>query len=296
MPPFTLVSVKPLTMERSNRLINMYVLSPFVWRDGEHWRILVRAVPRRDDDPRLKMAEIWHGTSEDGFHFKMDIAPALFPGPDEADLDGCEDPTVILAHDGLSVWYTGYNERQKMGRLMLARGPAPNLLEKHGVILNSTDRFKNPKEATIVPADNGWRMYFEYARDGASLIGQARTDLLDGIWQDRSDGPIEPRRDKWDAWHLSPGPVIGGRSDAPVMFYNGATKEAQWRIGWAVFDKGLSRLVARCDEPLVVPDGKRSDGDSDIAFAASAVEYDGDVRIYFSQSDRDIRCAMIRRG
>ena len=160
----------------------------------------------------------------------MDIAPALFPGPDEADLDGCEDPTVIAAPDGLSVWYTGYNEQQKMGRLMLARGASPNLLEKHGVVLESTDRFKNPKGATIVWADNGWRIFFEYARDDASLIGEARTGLLNGVWRDRSEGPIKPRKDKWDSWHLSPGPVIGERSDTPVMFYNGATKDAQWRI------------------------------------------------------------------
>ena len=296
MPPYTLVSVKPLTKERSNRLTNMYVLSPFVWRDGEHWRILVRAVPRRDDEPRLKMAEIWHGTSDDGLHFKMDIAPAIFPGPDEPDLDGCEDPTVVWARGGMRVWYTGYNEKQKTGRIMLARGARPNLLEKHGVVLDSTVRFRNPKEATIVPADNGWRMFFEYARDGASLIGEARADLLDGSWQHRADGPIKPRKDRWDAWHLSPGPVIGERSDAPVMFYNGATKDAKWRIGWATFDQGLSRIMARCEEPLVVPDGKQSDGDSDIAFAASAVEHDGDIRIYFSQSDQDIRCATIRRG
>ena len=31
MPGWELVSVEPLTMHRTNRLANMYVLSPFVW-------------------------------------------------------------------------------------------------------------------------------------------------------------------------------------------------------------------------------------------------------------------------
>ncbi len=295
MSGFELVSVEPLTMARTNRLAEMYVLSPFVWRDRERWRIMVRAVPRRDDEPRLKMAEIWHGVSNDGLYFEMDIAPALFPGPDKPDLDGCEDPTVLAGRDGLRVWYTGWNQAEQTGRIMMARGDDARALEKQGVALDSTAAFKNPKEATLVRAEDGWRLFFEFARDEASLIGEAAALRLDGPWRERKAGPIEPREDKWDCWHLSPGPVIGENGDAPVMFYNGATKDAAWRIGWATFDKGFSRVVARCDEPLVSPDGVNEDGGTDIAFAASAVEHDGAIRIYFSQSDRDIRCATVRR-
>ncbi len=34
------------------------------------------------------------------------------------------------------------------------------------------------------------------------------------------------------------------------MFYNGATKDAKWRIGWGSFNRGLSRIMARCGVPL----------------------------------------------
>ena len=294
-PAFKLILVKPLTMARCNRLANMYVLSPFVWRDRGRWRIFVRAVPRRDDEPRLKMAEVWHGVSSDGYHFEMDAAPTIFPGPDLADLDGCEDPTVLPGKDGLRVWYTGFNQAQEKGRIMLARG-ALDALEKVGVALDSTKLFANPKEPTVVAADKGWRMMFEYARGGASLIGEARAESLDGPWRDRKPGPIEPRAGSWDCWHLSPGPIVGEGSDAPAMFYNGATRDAEWRIGWALFDRDVSRVVARGEEPLISPDDTRDDGATDIAFAASAVEHDGEIRIYFSQSDRDIRCAIVRRA
>ena len=295
MPGWQLVSVEPLTMHRTNRLANMYVLSPFVWRDGDLFHLLVRAVPRRDDEPRLKMAEIWHGTSADGRHFEMETAPVIFPGPDLVDLDGCEDPTVHVDDGTLRVWYTGFNEKQKTGRLILARGPDVARLTKAGLAIDSTPDFTNPKEATVAAIGaEGWRMYFEYARDGASLIGQAETDDLDGPWRDIAESPLSPRTDQWDCWHMSPGPVIGEGTPRPTMFYNGATQDAAWRIGWATFDQRLTRIVERCDEPLIVPEPSLGEGESDIAFAASAVEMDDHVLVYFSQSDQDLRCATVR--
>lgn len=295
MRGWELVSVEPMTMHRTNRLANMYVLSPFVWRDSELFHLLVRAVPRRDDEPRLKMAEIWHGTSIDGRRFEMETAPVIFPGPDLIDLDGCEDPTVRMDGDTMRVWYTGYNEKQKTGRLILARGPDVTRLAKAGLAIDSTPALINPKEATVAAMGaRGWRMYFEYARDGASLIGQATTDDLDGPWSDIGESPLSPRADNWDCWHMSPGPVIHEGTRRPTMFYNGASQDAAWRIGWASFDKRLTRVVDRCEEPLIVPVSSRPVGESDIAFAASAVEMDDHVLLYFSESDQDLRCAVVR--
>ncbi len=194
MSGWEVAGIEPITMHRSNRLADMYVLSPFVWREGGMFHLLTRAVPRRDDDPRLKMAEIWHGTSEDGLHFEMESAPTLFPGPDLVDLDGCEDPTVRVDKGTMRVWYTGYNEQQKTGRLLLARGPAVAKLAKAGIAIDSSPDFTNPKESTVAAVGSSdWRMYFEYAANGASLIGQASADNLDGPWENVAQSPITPR-------------------------------------------------------------------------------------------------------
>ena len=296
MAQFEVVSITPMTMTRHNRLANMYVLSPYVWRDADGFHLLIRAVPRRDDEPRLKMAEIWYGTSADGRHFDMGEAPVIFPGPDLADLDGCEDPTVDVRDGLVRVWYTGFNQKQEAGRLMLARGPSVAKLAKAGVMIDTRPpRYANPKEATLVTLDEQrWRLYFEYARDGASLIGQADSSDLDGGWENAADAPLTPRPEGWDCWHLSAGPVVGDGGNHPVMFYNGATQNAQWRVGWAAFDKHYTTVVARSDDPLIVPDTV-GDGATDIAFAASAVETDEGILLYFSQSDQDLRCALIRR-
>ena len=294
---FEVMSTAPMTMSRPNRLANMYTLSPYVWRDEGAYHLLIRAVPRRDDEPRLKMAEIWYGSSDDGNYFEMSEAPVIFPGPDLADLDGCEDPTVNVHGDIIRIWYTGYNERQKIGRLMLARGPHISRLGKAGVMIDTRPpRFANPKEATLVAlADDKWRLFFEFARDGASLIGQADSDDLDGGWGEATDSSLTPRPDSWDAWHLSAGPVIDQQTNHPIMFYNGATQGAEWRIGWAAFDKTYTKVVDRSDEPLITPEQLVGESATDIAFAASAVEDGDDIRLYYSQSDQDLRVAILRR-
>ena len=109
---FEVIETAPMTLTRPNRLADMYTLSPFVWREDDGYHLLLRAVPRRNDEPRLKIAEIWHGLSADGLHFEMDEAPVIFPGPDLADLDGCEDPTVLVTDGQLRVWYSGWNQQQ----------------------------------------------------------------------------------------------------------------------------------------------------------------------------------------
>ncbi len=243
------------------------------------------------------MAEIWHGTSDDGLHFEMESAPTLFPGPDLVDLDGCEDSTVHVDKGTMRVWYTGYNEQQKTVRLLLARGPDVGKLAKAGLAIDSSPDFTHPKEATVVAVGSGgWRMYLEYAANGASLIGQVSADDLDGPWANVAQSPITPRPGKWDCWHLSAGPIIGEGAARPTIFYNGATQDAAWRIGWATFDESLTELAERCVEPLVCPQEPLSAGSTDFAFAASAVERDGTALLYYSQSDQDLRCATIRRG
>ena len=294
MKGFAVEAIEPMTLSRHGRLSDMYVLSPFVWKSGKGFEMLIRAVPRRDDEPRLKMAEIWWGTSDDGLHFDMDRAPVIFPGPGLDDLDGCEDPTVIVDKGRTHMWYTGWNQQQATGRLLYAAGPDAERLVKQRLVLDSRPPYANPKEATVVPSGDGrWRLFFEYADGDASKIGMATADDLEGPWA--IDGPaIDIRKDHWDCWHLSTGPIVGAGTDRPVMFYNGATQDAHWRIGWAAFDKDYAKIVARGVEPVIAPENVTK-GATDIAFASSAIESGGRVYLYYSISDQDIHRATLRR-
>jgi len=159
-------------------------------------------------------------------------------------------------------------------------------------VLTEPNRYRNAKETAVVRAADGtWRMFFEYA-DGRSLIGMAEASSLDGPWEPRPD-PFGTRDGHWDSWHLSPGPIVGAGTDAPVLFYNGADDQTRWRIGWAQLDADCRSVVARSDEPTIVPP-EVSGEDSDIAFAASAVEDGDSLWVYYSVSDKDLVRARLQ--
>lgn len=223
----------------------------------------------------------------------MDPAPSIFPGPDGADIDGCEDPTVLASDGELRVWYTGYHAAERTGRLLAARGPDASRLTKTGVAIDSRAPFLNPKEAALAPAGGGWRMFFEYARDGVSTIGMATATTPDGPWQPTGDAPLAGRPGGWDGAQISPGPLIRTGSDRPIMFYNGADEEGKWRVGWAVFDRDLTRVVARCDEPVVVPTDLPGPDARDMAFVASAIDREGSATLYYTVADEDLRFAEV---
>lgn len=290
---FAVAEVTPLQLERKSPLAEMYTLSPFVWREDATYKLLVRAVPR-SNMPAKKIARIYYAESTDGIRFKMGGEPVIAPGPGEDDEDGCEDPTVAMVGGTYYVYYTGWNERAKRGKLLLAAGPDPYHLEKRGVALPSKRDCENPKEATIVQAGDGtWRLFFEFAAGGASKIGIASAPAVDGPWTVLA--PLfNARPDRWDSWHLSTGPVLRSDPKHPVMFYNGANRQADWRIGWAVFDDHFTNVFARCHDPMITAPPRAKLGDTDIAFAASSIEAEDAIHLYYSIADKDMFCASIR--
>lgn len=276
---------------RKSPLLEMFVLSPFVWHSGDGYQVLVRAV-NHSPIPADKIARVYAGTSHDGLRFQMGDHPVIAPGPDEADKDGAEDPTVMVEDGELHVYYTGWNQATLTAQLMLASGPDVQHLRKRGVSLPSTPTHRDTKEATLARLPDGsWRLFFEYAAGGHSLVGLASGPSIDGPWTVQP--PLfHPRENHWDSWHLSTGPMLRSDPERPVMFYNGADKEGCWKIGWIAFDECYTRVVARSDEPLVVP-GPVESPYRDIAFANSLVETGEAVWLYYSVADMDIRRATI---
>jgi predicted GH43/DUF377 family glycosyl hydrolase len=225
--------------------------------------------------------------------FSMGAQPVIAPGPGDEDQDGCEDPTLAVVDGTYYVYYSGWNEAHHVGQLLLATGPNCDHLQKRGIALAASPGLGNPKEATIVPvADGTWRLFFEYAAEGASRIGIASSPAVDGPWTVQ-DPLFAARPGCWDGWHLSTGPLLNADPQRPIMFYNGATQDTHWRIGWVAFDAEFTRVVARSDEPLITPPVPKGDT-TDIAFAASAVARDDEVWLYYSVADKDMFRATIQ--
>ncbi len=269
-PGFTIERTEAVLLRGCGELDSRDLMSPYVWQyDSGVYGILVRGVPRGghyDTDT----GKIWYGESSDGLNFAMRDQPILVPDPQGLDAGGCEDPTLVI-HDGRwLIYYTGVDPGHSCGQMLYAEGTGPDDLVKRGIALASSKTEGNTKEATVNQTkDGGWRLFYEYARDDASLIGLAIGEGVAGPWHEQPQ-PFAPRPAQWDSWHLSPGPLLTHDQDYPVMFYNGATHDAHWRIGWVVFDRDYSRIVARCDDPLITPP-VAAPGGVDIAFAASCL-------------------------
>jgi len=295
MVAFVVEQVDAVWLIAGDPLKSMDWMSPYVWPgpDKKLW-MMMRGVPNPmdSDDPT---GIIWCGYSEDGLTFHMDARPVITPGPEVIDFGGVEDPTVVQTDDGMLVYYTGVHADRRQGSLLLAAGPNPYQLEKREVVLKAPAGEGNFKEATLLEApDKSWRLFYEFARDGASRIGMARAPELGVEWTAMEE-MVPVREDSWDNWHLSPGPIIQCANRDPVMFYNGATHDARWRIGWVTFDQSCNCITGRGVEPLLMPPPATDRAATDIAFAASAIlQQDGAIHLYYSLEDRLISRAVIR--
>jgi predicted GH43/DUF377 family glycosyl hydrolase len=271
------------------------LMSPYVWEAEGRTCLLVRVLnnPLGPNDPT---GTIYSGYSNDGLHFTVDPQPSIEGGPDFVDAGGVEDPTVVIGHEpALLVFYTGVDGKREQGSLLVASGPDLDHLTKDKVLLKAPEGEGNIKEATVAKGSDGrWRLFYEYARDQASRIGLAMADKLTGPWE-VIDDPFTVREQAWDNWHLSTGPILARDGEPPVMFYNGATADARWRIGWIAFDENYSRVVDRCVEPLLVPPPPKERAGTDIAFAASCLDHAPDIHLYYSLEDRLLRRATVRR-
>jgi predicted GH43/DUF377 family glycosyl hydrolase len=295
MVAYVVEQLDTVTLSATSLIDGMDLMSPFVWKEGHLYRIMVRGVPY-PLMPKDPTGIIAGGASTDGLTFTIDAGLAITPGPGPADSGGCEDPTVLVADDHrYLVYYTGVDAARSQGSMILAAGPDLSSLVKEQVVLKAPPGEGNIKEATLARTSAGdWRVFYEYAANGASRIGMAGGPTAKGPWTVLAD-PFGIREDSWDNWHLSTGPITQVAGQDPVMFYNGATHDARWRIGWITFDPGFTRVTGRGLEPLLVPPPAVDRASTDIAFAASTVMEGGEIGLYYSLEDRKLRRALVHR-
>jgi predicted GH43/DUF377 family glycosyl hydrolase len=282
---FNVEKIEALRIEVGEQLKERDWMSPFVWQEDGGFSMLARAVPRRLEDTG-NTGVIHYGRSEDGVTFRMDDTPVIAPGPGPLDIGGCEDPSVVKWNNEYVIYYTGVDETLASGQMLYASGPDLSRLTKRGVALASSKTEGNTKEATIErTADDRWRLFYEFAHKDASLIGLALGDGVGGPWHEQP-APFAPREERWDNWHLSTGPLLTRDPDMPVMFYNGATRDARWRIGWIAFNRDCTEVVDRCIEPMIIPPPPLERNATDIAFAGSVVTPGDRILLYYSLADK----------
>lgn len=283
--------IEYLGLKCSQPLSGMYKLSPFVWKEKGWFKLLLRAV-NPSQDAKQKVARIYYGTSRDGLTFKMSDAPVIAPGTNTYDKDGCEDPTVVYADNQYFIYYTGWNQTEEIGQLLLSKGSSMETLELVGVAIPNQKKYRNPKEATVYQLPNKeWVLWFEYANDNRSKLGLAKSSTACGPW--KISGEYMQPANEWDSYHLSAGPVVKNGKKSSVMFYNGANEKTQWRIGWVEMDAD-GNVTNRSTSPLITPTKPKQE-ETDIAFAASAVLEENEIWLYYSIADSKILRAIITK-
>ena len=296
MLDFSVEALDAVEIDGPPALMARDFMSPFVWReDGGRFGILLRAVPKLGAKA-TDTGVVWGGWSQDGRRFTMLPGPSIVPGPGKEDIGGIEDPTVVRLENEYAVYYTGVLGDHAHGQMFYARGPSIDRLTKTGVAHASSKSQGNTKEATVQRTGAGdWRMFYEYAADDASRIGLATGKDVAGPWIEQPS-PFMPREDSWDNWHLSTGPMLMDDPQMPVMFYNGATRDARWRIGWIAFDADCTGVVDRGIMPLITPPPDADRTATDIAFAASVVCVEDQIWLYYSLADKKLARALVRRS
>jgi predicted GH43/DUF377 family glycosyl hydrolase len=290
MNKYKVIKTEKLELKCSSPLSGMFKLSPYVWEEGGLYHILLRSV-NPSEDATQKVARVYSGTSKNGLNFKMSDGPVIAPGTNSYDKDGCEDPTVVCLNSQYLVYYTGWNQTKMEGQLLLTKGKNLQSLALSGVAIRSKVPYINPKEASVAQLKNGkWQLLFEYANEKRSKLGEAYSKNAKGPWKIKGEF-LKAVKDSWDSYHMSPGPVIITQYDQTVLFYNGSDPEAHWRIGWAEMDdKG--KVTGRSKDPLITPP-KAKKGETDIAFAASAVLMKDKIWLYYTTADNTSCRAVI---
>lgn len=290
MSKYTVKRIEPLQLDCSVPLSGMYKLSPYVWKEKDEYKMLIRAV-NPSPDVAQQAARVYYGTSKDGLNFQMDDGPCLAPSTSPYDKDGCEDPSVVHFGGQYYVYYTGWNVTKREGQLMLAKGKNPRELQVEGISIKSREPYLNPKEATLTRLKDGkWTLFFEYANEGRSKLKRAFSQNPDGPWHIEGEF-LAAREESWDSYHLSAGPAFIDKNFQTVMFYNGSNSQAHWRIGWVEMDDN-GRITARSEEPLITPPASKP-GQVDIAFSASNVLVDNEIWLYYSTEDQNPFRAII---
>lgn len=290
MSTYKVIKAEKLNLKCTSPLDGMFKLSPWVWEENGVYQMLVRAVNTSEDAPQ-KVARVYSGSSKNGIDFTMSDGPVIAPGTNSYDKDGCEDPTVVCIDKKYLVYYTGWNQTKMEGQLLLAKGKTLESLKLAGVAIPSKKPYINPKEATVHQLKNGkWVLLFEYANQKRSKLGIARSAKANGPWKIKGEY-LTAVDDSWDSYHLSPGPIVTDCNGQTVMFYNGSDPDAKWRIGWVKLDdKG--KITDRSEKPILSPP-KSKPGETDIAFAASAVVVKNQIWLYYTTADNTTYRAVI---
>lgn len=286
--------------------------------------VLYRAEDNSATGIGKRTSRIGYAESKNGFKFKRDSKPVLYPDQDDfREYDwpgGCEDPRVAMTEDGLYVMlYTSWN--RKTPRLSVATSRDLKHWTKHGPAFAKAfeGRFAHiaTKSASILTKVKDGRLvidkvdgkYFMYW--GEYAVYAATSDNLTD-WYPVVDEKQElkklasPRRGYFDSQLTECGPPAVRTKQGIVLIYNGknnpglrgdtAYHAGAYCGGQMLFDNANPcKLIGRLDKPFFVPQapfeksGQYKDG---TVFLEGLVYRKGKLYLYYGCADSRVSVAV----
>lgn len=287
--------------------------------------VLYRAEDNSAKGIGKRTSRIGYAESRDGFRFKRDSHPVLYPDKDDfRDIDwpgGCEDPRVAVTEDGKTyvMLYTSWN--RKTPRLSVATSTDLKHWTKHGPAFAKAydGRFARiaTKSASILTKLKNGRLvidkvdgkYFMYW--GEYAVHVATSDNLTDWYPvlDEKGGLKKlatPRRGYFDSQMTECGPPAVRTSRGIVLMYNGknnpglrgdtAYHAGAYCGGQMLFDNNDPyKLIGRLDKPFYVPQapfeksGQYKDG---TVFLEGLVYRKGKFYLYYGCADSRVSVAV----
>lgn len=254
----------------------------------------------------IRYSVLGFASSENGVDFTRSSNIALSPTLIAKNRDrlAVEDPTIVTVDGVKYVFYSAVepkknNEDGVLVSIGMVKGQTVDALNQNdrkiiltpekvsGQLNRKVDMVKEPE--FIKTKDGRWIMIYEFASDGVSRIGMAESKTLTGNYENHRL-LINPRENKWDSQHVSPGPIIRTSRGDLLMFYNGRGPKNElnqtpaWGIVSVIIDISSGGLLERSEQPIIRPPEEIGPDGQLIAFANSVVEQK--QMLYYTAADK----------
>lgn len=258
--------------------------------------------------------------SEDGFHFKKNPSPVLFPKQDFMKQyeweGGVEDPRIVETEDGRYILtYTSYDG--KTARLCLASSTDLKNWVKHGLVLGE-GKYRDTwsKSGAIVCRRQGDKLlaakingkYWMYWGD-KNCYAATSADLIHWTPLETEKGSLKvifgPRPGKFDSRIVESGPAPLLTGKGIVFIYNGSNlyqsdqpnlPPNSYSSGQILLDKkDPTKVLGRLDKPFLRPEMEYEiQGQvAHVVFLEGLVPFHGKWFLYYGTADSKIAVAVM---
>ena len=258
--------------------------------------------------------------SEDGVHFKKQVAPIFYPANDSVLKyewkGGVEDPRIVSMPDsGYLLTYTSYDG--KTARLCFATSNDLVKWEKHGPVLSSP-KYINAwsKSGAVVVAQQGDKMvakkingkYWMYFGDTdlfmANSLDLIHWEAVENRESQKLVSVLEPRAGYFDSRLVEPGPYALYTPKGIVLIYNSSNAannndttqpKFTYAAGQALFDANAPyKLLDRSANYFIHPDKPYElKGEvNNVCFVEGLVFFKNKWILYYGTADSKIAVAI----